>query len=119
MGRNEVLLAGRVSRLGVLKYTPSGHPLAEISLAVPQELLAKPSMGTVQVVLTGDAAETEFPKLRIGSYLRVEGKLWQRTYRTRKGERVNELKVIAHKIFLEERQNEQTGRREPSADRTL
>ena len=112
-------MVGRVSRLGVLKYTPAGLPIAEISLAVPQEFMAKLSMGAVQVVLSGDAAETEFPKLRVGSYLRIEGALWQRAYRTRKGERVNEVKVIAREVFLEENRNEQTGRREQGPDRTL
>lgn len=93
-GRNEVLLLGKVSRVGRLQYTPSGAPIGEVELAVPQTHFEKTEVGYFEVVFLGPLAEHWLPRLAIGNFIEVTGKLWSRQFKNRQGTSVKETKVI-------------------------
>lgn len=91
---NKVHLAGKVSRVGQLKYSPSGLALLEFTLAVEQRAYSKNSVGYYQVVVTEGQAEDLKGRLKIGMKLSLEGSLYQRSYTSRSGSKVEEVKVI-------------------------
>lgn len=93
-----MLLSGKVSRVGRLEYTPSGAPMGELELAVPQAHLEKTEMGYFEIVLLGPLAEHWIPQLKIGYLLEVQGKLWSRKFKNRQGTPVKETKVIANQL---------------------
>ena len=91
---NKVHLAGKISRVGLLKYSPSGLALLEFTLAVGQEAYSKTSMGYYQVVVSDRHAEDLKEKLKIGMHVSIEGRLYQRAYTSSSGNKVDEVKVI-------------------------
>lgn len=91
---NQVLLVGKISRLGSLKYTPSGTAIRDFTLAVPQRLLEKNSVGYFEAQMTGRPAEERMVGLKVGSALKLTGSLWARTFLDRQGRKVNETKVL-------------------------
>lgn len=91
---NKVHLAGKISRVGQLAYSPSGLALLEFTLAVSQEAYSKSSIGYYQVVISDSQAEDLKGKLKIGMNVTVEGRLYQRAYTNKSGNRVEEIKVI-------------------------
>ncbi len=97
---NEVALAGKVSRVGQLKYTPSGKPTLEFTLAVPQRVLDADSYGYIEVVLFGNPAEDSAQSLKVGRLISIKGQLWGRSYKNRQGIKVNETKVICASLEL-------------------
>lgn len=97
---NEVSLVGKVSRVGQLKYSPTGVASVEFTLAVPQKVLEVESVGYFEVVLFGPPAEDSAGTIRIGKKLSVRGHLWGRSYRNRQGGKVVETKVICAGFVL-------------------
>ncbi|MEZ4750758.1 MAG: single-stranded DNA-binding protein [Bdellovibrionota bacterium] len=95
---NRVRIQGKISRKIPLKYTPTGLPIAELVVAAPQTFLGKDSMGHFEVLLSGDLAEG-VAALRIGNRIEVEGTLWTRSFKDRKGNKVQETKIIAKAII--------------------
>lgn len=95
---NSVSLTGKVSRIGGLRYTPSGTPVYDFTVAVGQRQFDQESIGYYEVLVFGEEAEATHSKLRIGVVLKIDGALWSRNYRNRKGIKVNETKIIAHSI---------------------
>lgn len=91
---NQVQLSGKISRIGLLKYTPSGVPVRDGLLAVNQNALGKESVGYYDLLFFGEIAEQDVDKIRVGSSLTVVGSLWNRAYRNRKGQKISETKVI-------------------------
>ncbi len=91
---NKVHLAGKISRVGQLKYSPSGLALLEFMLAVAQEAYSKSSIGYYQVVVSESLAEDLRGKLKIGMNVTIEGRLYHRAYTSKFGNRVEEIKVI-------------------------
>lgn len=92
---NEVLLEGKVSQVGRVEYTPSGVPLIEFTLAVPQEFLGRKGHGYCHLVASGTLTE-DISILRVGARISVNGRLWQRGFRDRQGRRITEVKVIVN-----------------------
>jgi single-stranded DNA-binding protein len=66
----------------------------EALLAVAQENLGKHSIGYHEILFWGDVAERQTDTLRIGSKVAIQGSLWSRKYRNRKGNEVTEIKVM-------------------------
>lgn len=91
---NTVQLSGKISRVGQLAYSPSGLALLEFTVAVPQEAYTKPSVGYYQVMAADNQAEELKGKLKVGMEVTVQGRLFQRAYTNRNGNRVEEVKVI-------------------------
>lgn len=89
-----MVVTGKVSSAGRLSYSPEGSALCEFTLAVPQRTPLGKSVGNFQVLCLGEAAETLNPALRIGREMTVQGSLWVRNYRDRRGNKVQETKII-------------------------
>ncbi|MFO7871174.1 MAG: single-stranded DNA-binding protein [Kiritimatiellia bacterium] len=99
---NRVFLMGNLTRDPVLRYTPSGTAVGDISMAVNRRF--KTSGGEqredtcfVSVVAWGRQAETSGEYLRKGSPVLVEGRLqydeWEKD-----GQKFNRLRVVASRI---------------------
>ena len=84
--------------MGKLLYTPAGSPVQELSMAVPQKYVDGDSMGYFDLMLFGDIAVTNGVDLRIGKTITVEGTLWSRSFRNRKGQQIKQTKVIVKNI---------------------
>lgn len=95
---NQVHLAGKISRVGSLQYSPSGMAILEFTMAVPGRAYGRESVGYYEVVLTGKEAEDSQHSLKIGLTVSIEGSLHHRVYRNRNGIKVNEIKVIFEKF---------------------
>lgn len=96
--KNDVIVAGKVSQVGLLRYSPSGVPLGEMVLAVKQSHLELTNMGYFDVLLTGELAERWFSRLKIGTKLEVGGQLWSRAYKNRQGLSLKETKILARTL---------------------
>lgn len=95
---NWVVLIGKISRLGPLRYTPSGTPIREFTIAVPQRQFEKSSIGYFELQLAGKSAEENIEALRVGATLKVSGCLWARTFSDRQGRRVSETKILVDSL---------------------
>ena len=95
---NQVLLTGKISRVGHLKYSPSGLALLEFTLAVEQKAYEKVSIGYFPVVVADRLAEDLKGKLKIGMPLSIKGSLYQRMYSDRSGGKVDEIKIVLENL---------------------
>lgn len=91
---NAVRLQGKVSRVGILKYTPAGVPVLEFTVAVPQRGLERESIGYFEVVAQGALAEQVSDGTKVGRSVVLTGSLWARTFKNRQGTKVCETKVV-------------------------
>lgn len=104
---NRVALAGRLTRDPEVRYTPSGHAVASLGLAVNRPY--KDPAGSwqeetcfVQVVVWDRQAETAGQQLKKGSALYVEGRLVSRSWETPDGQKRQVLEVRAERVqFLD------------------
>lgn len=97
---NEIRLAGKVSRQSPIKYTPAGFPVNEFTVAYHQAFLETTNVGYIDVVVTGESAETFSKLIRIGAELIIEGQIWSRQYKNRQGLTMKEVKIVAEKISI-------------------
>ena len=72
---NRVQLAGKISRVGQLQYSPSGLALLEFTLAVGQEAYSKESVGYYEVVVSDRLAEDLKGQLKIGMTVNIQTRL--------------------------------------------
>lgn len=93
-GENRIQLAGKVSKVGKVKYTPRGVPLYEFTLAVPQALLGVENFGYFEVMVQGEEALSLSGELKIGKEISLEGALWTRKYKGQNQKWSQEFKVI-------------------------
>ena len=98
LAENKVELTGKVSRTNRLKYTPTGTPVLEFTIAVPQALFEKGSVGYFQAQLFGRPAEESAHTMKIGKLVKVTGSLWTRTFKDRNGRQVEETKILASSV---------------------
>lgn len=91
---NRIRLAGKVSKVGKVKYTPRGVPLLEFVLAVPQTFLDLENFGYFDVVVQGEEALSLSDELKIGKEFGLEGTLWTRKYKGQNQKWIQEFKVI-------------------------
>ena len=98
---NRVSIQGKISKVSPLRYTPTGLPLLEVVVAVPQEFLGEPSVGYFDVMFTRDEALNLAKQLKIGRKVGIEGSLWSRKFKDRSGTWVIERKVIASELIKE------------------
>ncbi len=93
---NSVELRGRISKVERLRYLPSGEAVLELLLEVKQEQATR--VGAVPVLCLGPVAEGLSGTLRIGKEISVRGELWSREFRTPRGKRNFEMKVLVRRI---------------------
>lgn len=104
---NRVMVTGRLTRDPEVRYTPAGHAVATLGLAVNRPY--KDAAGAWQeetaylpVVLWDQPAELAGQVLKKGSALYVEGRLTSRSWETLEGQKRQVLEVRAERVqFLE------------------
>lgn len=106
---NRVILIGRTTTDGELKYTPSGVAVYNVTLAVDRPFMKNGNKETdfipvdfIPVVVWRQLAETCANYLRKGRLTAVEGRIQVRNYENNEGKRVYVTEVIADNVrFLE------------------
>jgi single-strand DNA-binding protein len=108
---NRVLLAGRLTRDPDVRYTPAGHAVATLPLAVNRPW--KDPSGNwqeetcyVSVVVWDRQAEAAGQQLKKGSSILVEGRLTSRSWETPEGQKRSALEVRAERVQFLDRTND-------------
>jgi len=101
---NRVQLEGFTGADAELKYLPSGHPVANLSVATSERY--KDGKGADQektewhrIVVFGKAAE-RVGKIRKGQLVTLEGKLQTRSWEGKDGKKQYITEVVAHRVHV-------------------
>jgi len=122
---NKVFLIGNLTRDPELRYTPSGTPVANFSIAINRVRTNKQGQRReettfVDIEAFGKNAEACHRFLTKGKTLFVEGRLRYRVWEAADGRRRNRLSVVAERVqFIERariRREEQTAETAPSQE---
>ena len=99
---NSVTLVGNLTRDPELRYTPSGAGVASFGLAVNRRYQVngewQEQVSFFNIVAWGDLGENAAASLNKGNRLIVTGRLEQRSYETKDGEKRNVTEVIADEL---------------------
>lgn len=102
---NRIILIGRLTKDGDLKYTPSGVAVYNMTLAVDRPFAGqdgKREADFIPIVVWRQLAETCANYLRKGRLVAVEGRMQVRNYDNNEGKRVYVTEVHADNVrFLE------------------
>lgn len=96
---NSVTLVGNLTRDPELRYTTGGRGVASFGLAVNRRYQVngewQEQVSFFNIVAWGDLGENAAASLNKGSRIIVTGRLEQRSYETKEGEKRNVTEVIA------------------------
>ena len=99
---NSVTLVGNLTRDPELRYTTGGRGVASFGLAVNRRFQRngewEEQVSFFNVVAWGDLGENAAASLNKGHRIVVTGRLEQRSYETREGEKRNVVEVIADEL---------------------
>ncbi len=95
---NEVRLEGRITAEPELRYTQSGKPVANFSLAVRREWDDKGGADFLPVVAWNKTAEAIARYIVKGQQLTVSGRMQSRSYETQDGQKRTVIEVVAHQV---------------------
>ncbi len=99
---NSVTLVGNLTRDPELRYTTTGRGVASFGLAVNRRYQQngewQEQVSFFNVVAWGDLGENAAASLNKGNRVMVTGRLEQRQYETREGEKRNVVEVIADEL---------------------
>ena len=99
---NSVTLVGNLTRDPELRYTTTGRGVASFGLAVNRRYQQNgewhEQVSFFNVVAWGDLGENAAASLNKGNRVMVTGRLEQRQYETREGEKRNVVEVIADEL---------------------
>ena len=102
VGFNKVILMGRLTRNPELRYTPSGTPVVNFSLAVNRRYRQaedqKEEVCYVDIVVFGRQAENCGQYLNKGDGVIVDGRLQQRRWETDDGQKRSKHEVVAQTV---------------------
>lgn len=113
---NSVSLVGRLGRDPETRYTSGGKSVANFAIAVDDGFGEKKTTSWITIVAWEKTAELAQKYLVKGSQVAVEGRLRQRSYENKSGEKVSVLEVIANRLdFLTKA--EKSNNREPGDDK--
>lgn len=111
---NRVVLVGRLTRDPELRYTPSGVPVANFTLAVNRTFTnqqGEREADFINCVIWRRPAENVANYLKKGSLAGVDGRIQSRSYEGQDGKRVYVTEVVADSVqFLEPRSATQQDR---------
>ncbi len=106
----KLMLIGNLGRDPEMRYTPSGRPVTEFSVAVSHRGKDPQSgdwvdQGTdwYRITIWGDRGERAAEQLRKGNRVFVEGRFRTREYETRDGQKRTALEVTADNVISLER----------------
>lgn len=103
---NRVVLIGRLTRDVELRYTASGTPVANFTLAVDRRQGKDQEKATdfIDIVVWSKQAENCAQYIGKGSLVAVEGRLQIRSYETADGQKRKVAEVVAESVqFLDKR----------------
>ena len=107
---NSVIMIGRLTRDPELKYTPSGSAVATMTIAVGRKYKKAEEMVDevcfIDVVCWNKLAEAMANNLSKGSRIGVTGRLMQRTWQTKEGDKRSKHEIVGESIqFLSEKKS--------------
>lgn len=94
----KITLIGNLGRDVQLRYTPSGEPVADFSVAVSQKDKNGEHVDWYKVSVWGKRAEVANQYLAKGSQVYIEGRLKLVEYTDKEGNKRNSLEVTANEI---------------------
>ena len=101
-GFNKVILMGNLTRNPELRYTPSGTPVASFGLAVNRRYQVngewQEQTSYFNITAWGQLGENAAATLAKGSRVIVTGRLEQREYTTRDGDKRTAIEVVADEL---------------------
>lgn len=105
MAFSKVMIIGNLGRDPEMRYTPSGRPVTEFSVAVNQSTKNQQTGEWVEatdwfrVTVWGDRAERTAESLRKGNRVFVEGRFRTREFEARDGQKRVSLEVTADNVI--------------------
>lgn len=104
---NTVILIGRLTRDPELRYTNSGHAVANFTLAVDRPFSKEKETDFIPIIVWQKQAENCAEYLFKGSQVAVEGRLQVRGYEDKQGNKRTATEVVASSVqFLDTRKRE-------------
>ena len=116
MAFSKAMIIGNLGRDPEMRYTPSGRPVTEFSVAVNQSTKNQQTGEWVEatdwfrVTVWGDRAERTAEQFRKGNRVFVEGRFRTREYEARDGQKRISLEITADNVIsLEARARDEDG----------
>ena len=100
---NKIILIGRLTADPELRYTPSGAPVANFTLAVDRKFSKNDETDFIPVVAWRRLAEICNEFLHKGKLVAVEGRLQTRSYEDKEGQRRKAFEVVADEMQMLDR----------------
>lgn len=97
---NKVQLLGRVGRDPETRYTQSGDPISNFSLATSQKVKGEERTEWHQVSVFGKTAEIVEKYVRKGALIMVEGRLQSREYTDKTGQSKKVWEIVGSEVVL-------------------
>jgi single-strand DNA-binding protein len=103
-GVNKVILVGNLGRDPELRYTPSGQPVANFSIATSESWNKKDGSGREErtewhrIVAWGRTAELCAQYLAKGRTVYIEGRLQTREWENKEGQKQRTTEVVANTV---------------------
>ena len=118
---NSVIMIGRLTRDPELKYTPSGSSVATMTIAVGRKYKKAEEMVDevcfIDVVVWNKLAEVAGKYLAKGSRIGVTGRLMQRTWQTKEGDKRSKHEIFGESVqFLSEKKETESKSEPKSTD---
>jgi single-strand DNA-binding protein len=99
---NKIILLGNLTRDPDLRYTPTGSPVCEFSLAVHHKYRVhdaqKEDVCYIDVVVVGKLGERSKTYLHKGSRVLIDGRLTQKRWETAEGKARSKYEVVASTV---------------------
>src|SRR5699024_1227711 len=115
---NRTILVGRLTKDPDLRYTPSGHAVANFNIAVNRPFKneqGEQEADFIQCVTWRKQAENLANYMKKGNRIGVDGRIQTRSYDNDQGQRVYVTEVLAESVtFLESRKESQGNQSQPS-----
>jgi single-strand DNA-binding protein len=116
MAFSKAMIIGNLGRDPEMRYTPSGRPVTEFSVAVNQSTKNQQTGEWIEatdwfrVTVWGDRAERTAEQFRKGNKVFVEGRFRTREYEARDGQKRTSLEITADNVIsLEARVRDEEG----------
>ncbi|MCA9776645.1 MAG: single-stranded DNA-binding protein [Candidatus Eremiobacteraeota bacterium] len=100
---NKIILVGRLTADPELRYTPSGAPVANFTMAVDRKFSKNDETDFIPVVAWRRLAEICNEFLHKGKLVAVEGRLQTRSYEDKEGQRRKAFEVVADDMQMLDR----------------
>ena len=123
-GLNKVMIIGRLGRDPEMRYTPSGRPVTNFSVATSRswntsEGERRTETEWFNIVAWGNLAEICNQYLVKGQQVYVEGRLQSRSWEDNEGKRHTAVEIVANEMIMLDRPSsseEQSGEVEANED---